>query len=209
MGRAEGRVFDEILGSWSRFLLCGIYASCTPLQDSIIMVLLSSLRYCCGTISRQTPSFGSHRSQCLGKIYRSILLLSASLSKQQHVDKLLREVHDLLNKAQHGNHQTEIEIFLQWAMIPLNSGQLDSHACSTLHCNALSRLALPITETTPESLFEMQGQLYSRSLSLLSSLTQHESLNTVATPHVQRALGGERQFLILAHSFHEIKLLLR
>jgi hypothetical protein len=173
------------------------------------MILLTLMRYCCGTIPRQTPNFGLHRSKCLGKIYRSILLLSASLSKQQHVDKLLREVHDVLNKAQHGNHQTEIEIFLQWAMIPLSSGHLDSHASSTLYCNALSQLTIPITETTPESLFEMKGRLYARSLSLLSSLPQHESVSVVVVPHVHRVLSGERQVLILEHSLQEIKVLLR
>lgn len=206
---SQGRIFDEIMGSWSRFLLCGMYASSTSLQDSIIMILLTLLRYCCGTCSRQTPNFGIHRSQCLGKFYRSLLLLSASLSRQQHVDKLLREVHDLLNKAQQDNHQIEIEAFLQWALVPLNSGHIDSQACFTVYCNALSHLALPIAETTTESLFERKNQLYARSLSFLSELSHHESSIAVVMPHVHRVLGGDKLFLVLGQSFQQIKILLR
>jgi hypothetical protein len=183
------------------------------LQEPIVLILISLLRSCCGGPFSPFHHFGIFRSQCLARTYRCILLLAASLSNQPHVDKLLREVHEILNKTEHGNHETELEIFLQWVAV---SGKLlsqnDSSICSTLYSAAISHLTLLPTnvEVIPNLMFEMKQQQRScRSVCVLSGLNHKNVLTMFPSSHLNRVFSSERQTLFLDQTFCDIKLLLR
>jgi hypothetical protein len=208
------QIFHEVIGTWSRLLLCSLYASCPLVQEPIILTLISLLRSCCGGPSSllSLSNFGIIRSQCLARTYRCLLLLASTLSRSTHVDRLLREVHETLNKAQHGSNETDIGVFLQWVAVSGKLSQNDSNLCSTLYSNALSHLTLlpNNSEAIPDSIFETKyQQLYGRSLSVISGLNQKNVVTIFSAAHLSRVFNSERQTVFLDKTFTDLKLLLR
>lgn len=208
-------------------LLCTIFSLSNLFQEPIIILLITLLRSSCNisTIQQQQQQsppqlqqsnlrsvnscyvLGSCRARNLALTYRSIFLLSTSMKKQEFIERLIREVHEILNRPKSDNLQTEIEIVLCWIVSTIKLPNNELSVSFSIYNHALSQLSYYYTDSGTDLFSDTKYRILGRCNSLLSSLIIPRDIDIIN--HLQRSFIPEKQLVIYESIWSEIKLFLR
>jgi hypothetical protein len=201
---------NEIRASWARLLLSIIFASLPIAQELITQILVSILRFVCGKRGQNFISISICSAHSLALTYRTIVLLSISLKKENPTEALLRALQEIqrCDSLHFSTSEAVVEKILNWILLSVKLPHENSNESPILISLYSASLSSMIRTPVTLPLDDTQRRIVSRSIAFLVNMSQYQERNDLLLS-IQRVLPGDKQSSLLDQLSEEIKILFR